>query len=453
MSRYTKSMTEALSQVDDRTQQFDEAIKWEVKITGLPTFYSDGKSRGEVKQALRKLLKRPDDIVSIERTTTAELKKIRRGQASGQEPGDEDEKIAEEVKHNRIIKAQKESLDLDDVVNMIQFGHPFKVVEDIPAELPPGNEDFPRYKDVPNSVVDKEDKKANKIKNKVEKDALVPTQTEEEVEMEGTSVKNWTKNLPDKKTGEAKDKMAAPPGNLRPYGAALKGGKSKIPNVAVSEEEIDELSKKTLGSYVKKAVPSHSVHHMAQVRRVADKRKKGINTAVDKLSKESVDKIAERLKKKSVSEVAPPGWGHTKAEKEKTKPNKPKSKIGGTAHEFQKDLDSGKFKGLPGDKTYKDKKASMFKLMWSMKNKGDKPHYKPGEKDKLKAKYKKEENLLDTAKRYVIDEKADWTTAFKNAAQSKPAMKYKDAASFIETAGLNSSEKRRALKAAKKWLK
>ena len=89
-----------------------------------------------------------------------------------------------------------------------------------------------------------------------------------------------------------------------------------------------------------------------------------------------------------VDEVAPPGWGHTKAEKEKTKPDKPKSKIGGTAHEFKKDLDSGKFKGLPGDKTYKDKKASMFKLMWSMKKKGDKPHYNPGEKDVLKKKYR-----------------------------------------------------------------
>ena len=100
---------------------------------------------------------------------------------------------------------------------------------------------------------------------------------------------------------------------------------------------------------------------------------------------EQVDEIA-----KTIPEVAPPGWGHTVAKKEKTKPNKPKSKIGGTAHEFQKDLDSGKFKGLPGDKTYKDKKASMFKLMWSMKNKGDKPHYKPGVKDKKKAQYKEE---------------------------------------------------------------
>ena len=100
---------------------------------------------------------------------------------------------------------------------------------------------------------------------------------------------------------------------------------------------------------------------------------------------EEVDEIA-----KTIPEVAPPGWGHTVAKKEKTKPNKPKSKIGGTAHEFQKDLDSGKFKGLPGDKTKKDRKASMFKLMWSMKNKGDKPHYKPGVKDKLKSKYKEE---------------------------------------------------------------
>ena len=72
------------------------------------------------------------------------------------------------------------------------------------------------------------------------------------------------------------------------------------------------------------------------------------------------------------------------------------------AHEFDKDLKSGKFKGLPGDKTAKDKKASMFKIMWSQKNKGDKPHYKPGVKDKLKTKYKKDESVLDSAKRYLV---------------------------------------------------
>ena len=94
-----------------------------------------------------------------------------------------------------------------------------------------------------------------------------------------------------------------------------------------------------------------------------------------------------------VHEVAPPGWGHTKAEKEKTKPNKPKSKIGGTAAAFKRALDDGRFKGLPGSKTKKEKTADMFKLMWSMKKKGDKPHYKPGT-DEKKKKYQKEETSM-----------------------------------------------------------
>ena len=95
-------------------------------------------------------------------------------------------------------------------------------------------------------------------------------------------------------------------------------------------------------------------------------------------------------KEEIMKEVAPPGWGHTKAEKEKTKPDKPKSKIGGTAAAFKRALDDGRFKGLPGSKTKKEKTADMFKLMWSMKKKGDKPHYKPGTDKKYK-KYQKEE--------------------------------------------------------------
>ena len=166
-----------------------------------------------------------------------------------------------------------------------------------------------------------------------------------------------------------------------------------------------------------------------------ERKKKGI-------SKKDAKDFAQDVK-----EVAPPGWGHTKAEKEKTKPDKPKSKIGGSAAAFDRARKEGRFKGS---------KEDMFKLMWWMKNKGGKPkgkpHYKPGT-DEKKKKYKKEENILDSAKRYLIQEKSDWNTAFKSAAQSRPAMKYKDAVSFIDTAGLNSMEKRSALKAAKKWLR
>ena len=74
MSRYQRTMRDALQSVADGQMEFDEAVKWEVKISGLPTFYADGKSKGEVKMMLRKLLKRPDEIVSIERTTPAALK-------------------------------------------------------------------------------------------------------------------------------------------------------------------------------------------------------------------------------------------------------------------------------------------------------------------------------------------------------------------------------------------
>ena len=575
MSRYRQSMREALQEVG-KSEVLDEAVKWEVKISGLPMFYVDGKSRGAVRQTLRKMLKRPDDIASIERTTSTELKKIRRGQAQGQEPGEANEEVEDAYDYkakkgaiaapgsgsiakakkakasdvNKSIEQQmkdalKEKLSIDDVVNMIQFGKPFKVVgEDIPATLPPGDPNFPKYKDIPNSVVDKEDKKANKVKDKVAKVTLVPTQTQEgkmeefhALIKQGKSADEIAKTL-DLDTQTVKELMPeataaelelanAKKADKKQQGGSLKHkiwpasasmrmpkledavskvleqeggvtddsgytrypssgnwagikGKTYKKNLAKAKTKQTSQDKARDASMKMGAVPGGRAEETAQAKDAKDQDK----DPVGKIRKESVNRIAERLKKK-VNEVAPPGWGHTKAEKEKTKPNKPKSKIGGSAHEFQKDLDSGKFKGLPGDKTYKDKKASMFKLMWSMKDKGDKPHYKPGVKDVLKKKYKKEdsqdlpglgplkksvktskrvsqiytgakvtgeENLLDSAKRY-LEEKADWNTAFKSAAQSRPAMKYKDAVSFIDTAGLNSTEKRSALKAAKKWLR
>ena len=87
LHKTTQHLKEAL-EIDD---ELDEAVKWEVKVTNLPVFYADGRSKGTVRQMLRKLLKHPDDIISITRTTSAELKKIRRGQIAGDEPGDEDE--------------------------------------------------------------------------------------------------------------------------------------------------------------------------------------------------------------------------------------------------------------------------------------------------------------------------------------------------------------------------
>jgi len=74
----------------------------------------------------------------------------------------------------------------------------------------------------------------------------------------------------------------------------------------------------------------------------------------------------------ALNEVAPPGFGHTKSGKG--------DKKGGTAAAFDRARKEGRFKGS---------KSDMFAIMWSQKNKGDKPHYKPGTDKKYK-KYQEE---------------------------------------------------------------
>ena len=77
----------------------------------------------------------------------------------------------------------------------------------------------------------------------------------------------------------------------------------------------------------------------------------------------------------TINEVAPPGFGHTKGDKEKG------VKKGGTAAAFDRARKEGRFKGS---------KSDMFAIMWSQKKKGDKPHYKPGTDKKYK-KYQDDE--------------------------------------------------------------
>ena len=106
LHKTTQHLKEALE-----LDELDEAVKWEVKVTGLPVFYSDGKSKGAVRQMLRKLLKHPDDIISITRTTSAELKKIRRGQIAGDEPGEDEDKNPVGPSYNEEDEVAIMSLD------------------------------------------------------------------------------------------------------------------------------------------------------------------------------------------------------------------------------------------------------------------------------------------------------------------------------------------------------
>jgi len=63
-------------------------VEWKVKLRGLPIFYVPAKSAAEIRAMLRKQIKKPDDIISIERTTPAAKKKDFRGRAQGQDSED-----------------------------------------------------------------------------------------------------------------------------------------------------------------------------------------------------------------------------------------------------------------------------------------------------------------------------------------------------------------------------
>ncbi len=83
--------------------------------------------------------------------------------------------------------------------------------------------------------------------------------------------------------------------------------------------------------------------------------------------------------KAKLHEVAPPGFGHTKSDKDKG------VEKGGTSAAFDRARKRGDFKGS---------KSDMFAIMWSQHNKGDKPHYKPGTDKKYK-KYQEENELSE----------------------------------------------------------
>jgi hypothetical protein len=69
---------------------FTEAM-WKVEVEGFPSFYVDAKSAGQVKADLRKKLKKPDDIKSIERVQKTDWKKDVLGRISGKDQDTEDE--------------------------------------------------------------------------------------------------------------------------------------------------------------------------------------------------------------------------------------------------------------------------------------------------------------------------------------------------------------------------
>ena len=96
---------------------FSEAM-WKVEVEGFPPFYMDASSAGEVKMALKKKLKRPKEIKSIERIQKTDWKKNVMDRISGKEiPVDEsEEQVKQWIKEDSLT----DDLLIDAIKNVMK---------------------------------------------------------------------------------------------------------------------------------------------------------------------------------------------------------------------------------------------------------------------------------------------------------------------------------------------
>ena len=80
---------------------FSEAM-WKVEVEGFPPFYMDGSSAGEVKMALKKKLKKPKEIKSIERIQKTDWKKNVMDRISGKEIDESDKQVKQWIKEETL---------------------------------------------------------------------------------------------------------------------------------------------------------------------------------------------------------------------------------------------------------------------------------------------------------------------------------------------------------------
>jgi len=80
---------------------FSEAM-WKVEVEGFPPFYMDGSSAGEVKMALKKKLKKPKEIISIERIQKTDWKKNVLDRISGKEIDESENQVTQWIKEETL---------------------------------------------------------------------------------------------------------------------------------------------------------------------------------------------------------------------------------------------------------------------------------------------------------------------------------------------------------------
>ena len=94
---------------------FSEAM-WKVEVEGFPPFYMDGSSAGEVKMALKKKLKRPKEIISVERIQKTDWKKNVMDRIAGKEIDENETQVKQWVKEGTLT----DNLLVDAIKNVMR---------------------------------------------------------------------------------------------------------------------------------------------------------------------------------------------------------------------------------------------------------------------------------------------------------------------------------------------
>ena len=410
LQKTTQYLKEAL-ELDD---ELVEAVKWEVKVSGLPVFYSDGKSKGAVRQMLRKLLKHPDDIQSITRTTSAELKKIRRGQIAGDEPGDEDED------KNPVGASYNEEQELDE----------------LSPEL--AKRAYAGARKKRQQIFNKSDE-TDRIPNVKKQDRQAKKFTAYAAKKESNLPPHLSKFL-DKKGNPNKEAQAR-----------IDAGRKKRADAA----KIKDVTPKGYGPNEEDEMAIMSLDHKELPRKL-------------KITQQGLD--AFRQGRDEGFELDEAGRPRGAAHIENTRFWDLKDK---ELHYIIKD--AGKAiqanptakKATQGPGNWSDQVNDAATVLYYRKNKKIKvekfegPFSAPGSGSIAKQRKAKagdenksiEQQVADARQESIAFQEGEWDSMWKNAAKSKPKMSFKQAVEFVDEVGLDKKEKTNALKTAKKWLR
>ena len=94
---------------------FSEAM-WKVEVEGFPPFYMDGSSAGEVKMNLKKKLKKPKEIKSIERVQKSDWRKNVMDRIAGKEIDESEEQVKQWIEEDSLT----DNLLIDAIKNVMK---------------------------------------------------------------------------------------------------------------------------------------------------------------------------------------------------------------------------------------------------------------------------------------------------------------------------------------------